>query len=80
MNKGQILYDNGSCFNRATTDEPLFVLRAKDPLFRKTIDHWATMAEATGAHDQKKIDAARVEAEFGEKWRAERTAPQQPGS
>jgi len=78
MNKGQILYDATSCFNRATADEPLFVLRAKDPLFRKTIDHWATMAEATGAHDQKKIDSARAEGEAGERWRAERTVSEQP--
>ena len=48
---------NSSCLNRATSDEPLFVLRANDPQAPMTIRHWATMSE--GQHEPHKIKEAR---------------------
>lgn len=45
-----------SCLNKAAPDEPIFVLRAKDPLAAITIQHWITMA--TGIHESPKLDEA----------------------
>lgn len=35
-----------SCLNKAADDEPIFVLRAKDPLGAVMVRQWAEMAKA----------------------------------
>ena len=64
-----------SCLNKAVSDEPVFVLRAKDPLAAMTVRHWITMAE--GAHEPAKLDEARGLAVEMEKWR-QRNYPESP--
>lgn len=48
-----------SCLNKAAADEPVFVLRAKDPLAAQTVERWADYAEGTGQHEAAKIIEAR---------------------
>ena len=45
-----------SCLNKAAADEPVFVLRAKDPLAAITIQHWIAMSD--GLHEPAKLDEA----------------------
>lgn len=53
------LRDPGSCLNKASADEPIFVLRGNDPLAAQTVRLWAEMA--VGHRDAEKIeDALRV--------------------
>lgn len=56
-----------SCLNKARPDEPIFVLRASDPLFAQTIRHWAVMG--IGIHEAGKLDEAMQIAEQGKAWR-----------
>lgn len=53
MIKATELSSPSSCLNKAAPDEPLFVLRAKDPVASMAIRHWATMAR--GYHEDEKI-------------------------
>lgn len=69
MIKCDELREPTSCLNRAEHDEPVFVLRANDPLFAATIRLWAAMA--VRVHPDK-IDGAMMTAEAGEKWNAGR--------
>lgn len=59
-----------SCLNKAAADEPVFVLRAKDPHAPQTLRHWATMSE--GTHEPDKLAEARQCADEMERWRAQR--------
>ena len=61
------LIDPDSCLNKAMSDEPVFVLRAKDPIAVMTIRHWATMSE--GVHDEEKLQSAGCIAEAMREWR-----------
>lgn len=45
-----------SCFNKAASDEPIFVLRGKDPLAGAAVRLWATLA--VGVHGKAKIAEA----------------------
>ncbi len=74
MFKCQELIDPRSCLNKADTLEPLFVLRAHDPVAPQTIRHWATMAE--GLHEQEKIVEALRAADAMEQWLQNENAPQ----
>lgn len=56
-----------SCLNKAASDEPVFVLRAKDRVAAMAVLHWATMAE--GIHEQERIDEARMLAQTMVEWR-----------
>lgn len=67
MIKKQVLKDPKSCLNKAASDEPLFVLRAKDPLAAQTVRHWAVMA--TGEHEEAKIIEALKVADEMDAWR-----------
>ena len=60
MRKRDELADPGSCLGKAEDDEPLFVLRAKDPLSSTTVRAWAEYAAKSGLHERGKIDEARV--------------------
>lgn len=43
MTKTELLQDPDSCLNKAAPDEPLFVLRANDPIAPYIVEHWASM-------------------------------------
>lgn len=68
MNKSQELLFQNSCLNKARPDEPVFVLRANDPIAAQAIRHWATMA--ANAHDGDKIEGALQIANEFDDWRA----------
>lgn len=51
--------DSG-CLVRAKDDEPIFVLRGKDPLAGDVVDYWAKCARLGGHHEQDKIDDAHL--------------------
>ena len=40
MLKTEELADPNSCINKAANDEPVFVLRAHDPVFSKVVRFW----------------------------------------
>jgi hypothetical protein len=67
VNKAELLRYQNSCLNKARADEPVFVLRANDPLAAQTIRHWATMA-SDGVHDPEKVDRALQEADEFDRW------------
>jgi len=66
--KAENLIHRESCLNKAQFDEPLFILRAKDPLAAQTVRLWAAMA-STGAHSPDKVASAVNLAEDMEAWR-----------
>jgi hypothetical protein len=68
MIKSEELRDSLSCLNRAGNDEPIFVLRAKDPVAAQTVRLWASMA--AGIHDEK-IEDALLAADNMEVWRVD---------
>lgn len=70
MNKREALTSPRSCLNKAAADEPVFVLRARDPLAPQAIRHWATMASG-GLHEPDKVQRALDEADEMEKWHAQ---------
>ena len=61
-----------SCLNKAGDDEPLFVLRANDPLAAATVEYWAELAARTAWHDVEKVDGAYFLAQMMRNWRLER--------
>lgn len=77
MNKQDELRNPRSCLNKAAPFEPVFVLRAKDPLAPQTVRLWANMA--INAHEPGKVDEAMLLADQMEKWRNnEFPAPAEP--
>lgn len=65
--KAEVLRDPMSHLNRAGPNEPVFVLRVRDPNAAQTIRLWAVMS--SDAQPVEKIEGAfTVAAEF-EKWR-----------
>lgn len=72
MMKRDELCTNTSCFNKAASDEPIFVLRGKDPLAAQTVRLWATMAE--GKHEAEKIAEALRLAELMDEWNRQKKA------
>ena len=67
MIKSKELADPNSCLNKAEDDEPIFVLRAKDPIAAHIINHWADTAK--GIHEPEKIAEARSAAVVCTEWR-----------
>jgi hypothetical protein len=56
----QILLFNTSdsgCLVKAAENEPIFVLRGKDPIAAETVEAWIASAEARGIHSEKCADA-----------------------
>jgi hypothetical protein len=47
------------CYEKAELDEPLFVLRAKDPNAASLVWLWATMAEMQDGQEMEKVHEAR---------------------
>src|SRR5436190_23199118 len=63
------------CYAKADPDEPIFVLRANDPLAPFLVDAWAK-ACASGHHDPAKVVEARDCAQAMRNWQAiPRTEP-----
>lgn len=56
MLKSDEIMSPSSCLNKAASDEQVFVLREKDPLFVECLRHWAHMAH--GIHEPAKIQEA----------------------
>lgn len=67
MRKAEELRSERSCLNKAAPNEPIFVLRGKDPLAAITVRHWATMSE--GVHEPEKLAEARALADLMDRWR-----------
>ena len=70
--KSEELRNDHSCLNKADADEPIFVLRAHDPLAAQTIRLWAAMA--AGVHEDDKVTQALIDAEAAERWHEDRFA------
>ena len=70
MKKMEEITDPSSCINKAENDEPVFVLRANDPLAAVMVDHWANQAEGTRMHEDWKIKEAHQLAQEMRRWRA----------
>lgn len=68
MLKAQLLLDPKSCLNKASADEPVFVLRANDPAAPQAVRLWADMAEGGSLHSPEKIAGARNAADEMEAW------------
>lgn len=77
MIKRHELAKPNSCLNKAHVDEPLFVLKATDPMAPMTIRHWATMSE--NIQPEEKLFEARECAREMEDWH-QRNVPQQANS
>lgn len=63
------LANPASCINKAADDEPVFVLRAKDPEAVETVRTWASNARTRGTHEPEKIDEAFQLADQMAAWR-----------
>lgn len=70
MQKREALLNPESCLNKAAPDEPLFILRANDPIAAQTIRHWVTMSQEH--HEPAKLMLALMTADEFEKWRQQR--------
>lgn len=46
------------CLVRAADDEPIFVLRAKDPIAHDAVRFWTDCADARNLHESDKLDDA----------------------
>lgn len=69
MLKKDALRNPESCLNKAAACEPVFVLRANDPLAGMAVRHWAAMAE--GTHEPEKIADAIETAQCMDAWHAQ---------
>lgn len=65
----QMLTDQNSCLMKAAEDEPLFVLRARDPLAAECVRYWANRAISTGSHEPDKGMSAHTIADAMLEWR-----------
>jgi len=70
--KKEILNDPESCFNKAGDDEPLFVLRANDPLAANIVEEWVKQAEDAYLYTPEKLDGAFAIVQEIRAWRAAR--------
>lgn len=66
MNKRSELLSPSSCLNKSCSDEPIFVLCARDPKAAQAIRHWVTMSE--GDQPQSKLEDALDIAHDMERW------------
>lgn len=59
-----------SCLNKAAEDEPVFVLRGKDPCAPDAIRFWADCASEREEHEDEKIEEALKMADQMDAYRA----------
>lgn len=69
MLKRDNIDDRNSCLNRAADDEPVFVIRAKDPLAAPLVRMWAMIAKEKGFHEAHKVAQAFAWADIAAEWR-----------
>lgn len=74
MLKTQELYNVDSCLNHAAADEPLFILRANDPIAPQT-DPSLGVTMSAGVHKPEKIAQARKVASEMEDWKRDQNMP-----
>lgn len=67
--KQEELNNSQSCFNKAAHHEPIFVLRATDPLAPAVVGHWAYLVAGTGLHSDNDIVSAQKAAKEMRAWR-----------
>lgn len=60
MRKADEVEDPNSCLNRSQSDEPLFVLCARDVIAHEAVRTWAMRAERLGVNPEKVADARAV--------------------
>lgn len=61
--------DPESCLNKADPDEPLFVLRAHDPLAASCVRSWCNAAAQDTVHSDAKVHEAKMVADAMDRWR-----------
>jgi hypothetical protein len=73
MIKKEELTNPTSCINKAFDDEPIFVLRAKDPVAIQTIYYWMHQRICTGSekYNDPKMKEAEQLAQLMHQWRRE---------
>ena len=69
--KQENLDNPDSCLNKADADEPVFILRAKDPIAPVVVDFWAMLAEHVEAHELSKQADAHIVSIQMQTWRRE---------
>lgn len=52
------LNDEKSCLSRAEMDEPIFILRANDPIAPIVVRLWASISQSMEAHKKDKTTGA----------------------
>jgi hypothetical protein len=65
----ELLRRGEGCLGRAALDEPIFILRAKDPAAALVVRIWCQIAEGQGLHEHSKITEAMELAVQMEAWR-----------
>lgn len=60
--------DATGCLAKAADDEPIFILRAKDPLASIAVRIWAQLSDIAGLHHDK-TDEAREQAHRMDVWK-----------
>lgn len=73
--KRENLTNPKSCWNKAADDEPLFILRANDPVASKVVRIWASLSEGMKTQPRVKTGGAWQVAVAMENWREERLGP-----
>lgn len=69
--KAEALANPASCINKAAENEPVFILRAKDPLAASIVRHWGNKALEFRLHEPEKARAAFDVADAMDAWRSE---------
>jgi hypothetical protein len=70
-----LLAEGKGCLGRAAGDEPIFVLRAKDPAAATIVRMWAQLALSFAMHEPEKIQGAIELADRMVAWRSAHFAP-----
>lgn len=80
MLKADELTNPLSCINKAAPDEPVFVLRAKDPCAAYAVRMWANIANQGSHHEPEKIATARMWADVMAEYAQKHGAPVAPAT
>jgi hypothetical protein len=70
-----LMAEGKGCLGRAADDEPLFVLRAKDPAAATIVRMWVQLATSFGMHEPEKLRDASELADRMVAWRNAHFAP-----
>jgi hypothetical protein len=65
----ELLRRGEGCLGRAAMDEPVFILRAKDPAATLVVRIWCQIAHGQGLHEPDKITDAFALAQQMDDWR-----------